>query len=70
MPANPQSTVAAVVCQSSDAAFHFIISAGVVQQSQTRSIGALTVVSTKIFMPKPSYTTKKPHHIGWGLPLR
>ena len=44
------ATVAAVVCQSSDAAFHCLMSSGVVHARQTSSIGAATVVSTVIFM--------------------
>ncbi|WP_242651039.1 hypothetical protein [Yoonia tamlensis] len=46
LPPARKSTVAAVVCQSSEAAFHYIISAGVVQQAQTVWIVAFTVVST------------------------
>jgi len=39
-----------VVCQSSDAAFHCLMSAGLVYASQTCSMGAATLVSTVIFM--------------------
>src|SRR4051812_46759515 len=49
-PPTRKSTVAAVVCQSSDAAFHCLMSSGVVQARQISSIGAAIVVSTVIFM--------------------
>src|SRR6266853_6535711 len=49
-PPTRKSTVAPVVCQSSDAAFHCLISSGVVQARQTSSIGAAILVSTVIFM--------------------
>src|SRR4029077_9307239 len=44
-----KSTLAAVVCQSSDAAFHCLMFSGVVYARQTCSTGAATVVSTLIF---------------------
>jgi len=55
-PPSRKSTVAAVVCQSSDAAFHCLMSSGVVQARQTYSMGAATVVSTVIFMCDASYS--------------
>src|SRR3954453_3928484 len=50
VPPTGRSTAAAVVCQSSDAAFHCLMSSGVVHARQTSSIGAATVASTVIFM--------------------
>lgn len=53
---NQQSVaVARVVSQSSDAAFHCVMSSGLVQHSQTTAIGALTLVSMAIFMVAPSF---------------
>src|SRR6185369_13745895 len=49
-PTTRRSTAAAVVSQSSDAAFHRLMSSGVVHARQTSSTGAATVVSTVIFM--------------------
>src|SRR3954451_3217451 len=49
-PPTRRSTAAAVVCQSSDAAFHCLMSSGVVHARQTSSTGAATVVSTVICM--------------------
>src|SRR5689334_690834 len=54
-PPSRRSTVALVVCQSSDAAFHFIMSAGVVYARQTCSMGAATVVSTLSLMGTSSF---------------
>src|SRR6185295_17025907 len=48
-PPSRKSTVAKVVCQSSEAEFHCLMSSGVVYAYQTTSIGAATVVSTVIF---------------------
>jgi hypothetical protein len=53
--ATRKSTVAAVVCQSSEAAFHCLMSSGVVYAAQTCSMGAGTVVSTVIFIVFSSY---------------
>src|SRR3954447_8908858 len=47
-PPARRSTVAAVVCQSSEAAFHCLMSSGVVHARQTSSIGATIFVSTAI----------------------
>src|SRR4051812_10838326 len=49
-PPTRRSSEAAVVCQSSDAAFHCLMSSGVVHARQTSSTGAATVVSIVIFM--------------------
>src|SRR5437879_9004203 len=49
-PPARRSTDALVVCQSSDAVFHCLMSSGVVQARQTSSTGALTIVSMVIFM--------------------
>lgn len=43
------------MCQSSDAAFHCLMSSGVVQARQTFSMGAATVVSMLMFMCDASY---------------
>ena len=52
-PPTRRSTVEAVVCQSSDAAFHRLMSSGLVHACQTFSTGAATVVSTVIFKAAP-----------------
>src|ERR1700722_14971825 len=49
-PPARKSTLAAVVCQSSEGAFHCLMSSGVVQAFQTCLIGAATFVSTVIFI--------------------
>src|SRR5690606_441245 len=48
-PPTRRSTVAAVVCQSSDAAFHCLMSSGVVYARHTSSTGAAMRASTVIF---------------------
>ena len=52
-PPTRRSTVADVVCQSSDAAFHCTMSSGFVYRRQTVASGAATVVSTVIFIGPP-----------------
>ena len=49
-PPTCKSTLAAVVCQSSEAAFHWVMWLGVVQAFQTCSVGAAIFVSTVIFI--------------------
>src|SRR5918995_3689501 len=49
LPPSRRSTSLSVVCQSSWAAFHCLMSSGLFQASQTLAIGALTAVSTVIF---------------------
>src|SRR5215217_975902 len=66
-PPTRRSTVEAVVCQSSDAAFHRLMSSGVVHARQTSSTGAATVVSTVIFMAAlPSFRFRVSHHSSNG----
>src|SRR5688572_19842138 len=48
-PPSRKSTVLRVVCQSSCAAFHCLMSSGLLQAFHTRSSGALTKLSTVIF---------------------
>src|SRR5690606_27576331 len=50
VPPSRRSTVLSVVCQSSDAAFHCLMSAGLLCASQTCCSGAFTMVSTVIFI--------------------
>src|SRR4030095_16206745 len=48
LPPSRRSTLLLVVCQSSEALFHFLISPGLFQASQTGVKPALTTVSTVI----------------------
>src|ERR1700722_2548578 len=68
-PPARKSTVAAVVCQSLEGEFHCFMSSGVVQASQTCSIGAATFVSSVIFIVFSSYfveadKTRNPFPVG------
>src|SRR5688572_2441895 len=53
LPPSRRSTVLAVVCQSSEAAFHCLTSSGAFQAAQTAFRSALTRASTVIFIWVP-----------------